>query len=106
VFLAMGVLAILDATEVIVWSRTFEEWWPVAIVGWGVTDMLSDRRVTLGGAVIVAIGFLLLADEQAWTAEGFVWSLLFILVGAAILLPSRDHDTVCEDRSIASTSRT
>ena len=102
VFLAMGALAILDATGTIAWSRTFEEWWPVAVVGWGLADMLADRRVSVGEAIIVAIGFTLLADEQGWTVEALVWSVLFLLVGTAILLPGSrgDHDAVREDRSV------
>ena len=101
VFLAMGVLAILDAVGTIAWSQTFEEWWPVAIVGWGLADMLADRRFSLGGTIVVAIGITLLADEQAWTAEALVWSILFLLVGAAILLPGshRKHDDAGEDRA-------
>ncbi len=93
VFLAMGVLAILDATGTLAWSRSFEQWWPVAIVGWGVADMLADRHVSLGGTIIAVIGFTLLADQQQWTAGALVWSALFLLVGAAILLPhSREKD--------------
>ena len=46
VFLATGVLAILDATETIAWSKTFEEWWPLAIVGWGLADMLAEQHTT------------------------------------------------------------
>ena len=85
-FLAMGFLAILDAAEIVAWSQTFEEWWPLAIVGWGAAGMLAERRVTIGGAIVVAIGFTLLADEQGWMVEGLVWSALFLLIGVAILL--------------------
>jgi hypothetical protein len=87
VFLAMGVLGILDVTDTVAWSQTFEGWWPVAIVGWGFAEMLSAKRWTLGGTIIATIGLTLLADEQRWPAEGVVWSLLFILVGIAILAP-------------------
>lgn len=87
VFLAMGVLGILDVTDTVAWSQTFEEWWPVAIVGWGLAEMLAAKRWTLGGTIIAAIGVVLLADEQAWPAEGLVWSMLFLLLGVAILVP-------------------
>lgn len=99
VFLAMGVLAILDAVGTVAWSQTFEEWWPVAIVGWGVATMLADRRFSLGGTIIVAIGITVLADEQGWPAEALVWSILFMLIGAAILLPGshRKQDGERED---------
>lgn len=87
VFVAMGILAILDAADVVAWTSTFEEWWPVAIVGWGVAEMLSARRVGIGDTIIVAIGVTLLADEQGWMVEALVWSALFLLVGVAILFP-------------------
>ena len=87
VLLAMGVLAILDAAGTVAWSDSFEEWWPLAIVGWGAATMITRRRLSLGGSIIVAIGFTLLADEQGWTVEALVWSVLFLLVGAAVLFP-------------------
>jgi hypothetical protein len=101
VFLTMGVLAILDAVGAVAWSQTFEEWWPVAVVGWGLAEMLSDRRVSIGGVIVVAIGITLLADEQGWTAEALVWSMLFLLVGSAILLPGawRKHGDAEDDRT-------
>ncbi len=87
VLLAMGVLAILDAAGTVAWSDTFEEWWPLAIVGWGAATMITQRRLSLGASIIVAIGLTLLADEQEWGMEPLVWSALFLLVGAAVLLP-------------------
>jgi hypothetical protein len=103
VFVAMGILAILAGTGTIAWSQTFEEWWPVAIVGWGVADMLAARRISLGSGIIAAIGITLLADEQGWSGEAFVWSMLFLLVGTAILMPgSRRKHAGADDRAGAS----
>lgn len=89
VFLAMGVLAILDATGAVSWSTAFDGWWPVAIVGWGLADVVAHRRFELGGVVIAVIGCALLAEQQAWAGEALVWSVLFLLVGAAILVLDR-----------------
>lgn len=86
VFLAMGVLGILELTGTLDWDRTIDQWWPVAIIGWGIADMLTDRRITLGGSIITAIGLALLADEQGWAIEGLTWTLLFLFIGAAILI--------------------
>jgi hypothetical protein len=106
VFLAMGVLAILDATGALIWSDAFDEWWPLAIVGWGVVEMAAHRRVELGGVVVTLVGLALLADQQSWAAEAVVWSVLFLLVGAAILgLGSRRKARPDgEDRSAGITS--
>jgi hypothetical protein len=103
VFVAMGILAILAGTGTIAWSQTFEEWWPVAIVGWGVADMLAAHRISLGSAIIAAIGITLLAAEQGWSGEAFVWSMLFLLIGTAILIPgTRRKDAGANDRARSS----
>ncbi len=107
VFIAMGVLAILDATGVAAWSSTFEQWWPAAIVGWGFAGMLAKRRVWCDGLIVAAIGLALLADEQTWANASLVWSALFLLVGVALLLPhARKADyPEPEDRSVAPVSQ-
>lgn len=86
VFLAMGALGVLELTGTLDWDQTIDQWWPVAIIGWGIADMLADRRVTLGGTIIAAIGLTLLGDEQGWAIEGLTWTLLFLFIGGAILL--------------------
>jgi len=85
VFVAMGVLAVLDAAGAVTWSQGFEQWWPLAIVGWGLADLAAHRRVDLGATIVIALGLALLADEQEWAAEAVVWSALFLLIGGSIL---------------------
>jgi len=85
VFLAMGVLAILDATGAVEWSSAVDGWWPLVIAGWGVAEMVARRRIELGAVVVTLVGCALLAEAQAWAAEAVIWSVLFLLVGAAIL---------------------
>jgi sugar phosphate permease len=86
VLLAVGVCGILDAAGVVESSQTIGQWWPVAIVGWAVAEMVAARRVTLGGVVCAAVGLTLLADEQAWASDVLVWSSLAVFVGLAILV--------------------
>jgi hypothetical protein len=96
VFLTLGVIAMLDATGALDWDTTVGEWWPVAIIGWGLSEAVQDRRMTFWDGVITAIGVALLADEQAWGAEAVVWGALFIGIGLLVLLslgdPASDHD--------------
>jgi hypothetical protein len=89
VFLALGVLGLFAVGGAVDWDRTVERWWPIAIVGWGVAEVIADRRVTLFDAFLIAIGLTLLADEQAWTVDGVLWSALFLFTGGAILLAGR-----------------
>ena len=86
VLLALGVCGILDAAGVVDSSQTIAQWWPLAVVGWALTAMLAERRVTLGGVVCAAIGLTLLADAQAWASGALLWSSLAIALGLAILV--------------------
>jgi hypothetical protein len=42
------------------------QWWPVAIIAFGLADMATEHRVTFGQVIITAIGLALLADQQHW----------------------------------------
>ena len=41
-FLALGVFGVLDATGVLAWNDTVGQWWPVAIIAFGLADMATD----------------------------------------------------------------
>ena len=86
VLLALGVCGILDAAGVVASSQTIAEWWPVAIIGWAIAEMLAERRCTLAGVICVAIGMTLLADAQAWLSDTLVWSSLAVFIGLALLV--------------------
>ena len=84
--LALGVCGILDAAGVVDSSQTIGQWWPLAVVGWAIAEMLAERRVTLGGVICAAIGLTLLADAQAWVSDTLVWSSLAVFIGLALLV--------------------
>jgi len=86
VLLALGVCGLLDAAGVVDSSQTIAQWWPLAIVGLALAEMLTVRRVTLGGVIFIAIGVTLLADAQAWASDVLLWSALAITIGLAILV--------------------
>ena len=91
-FLALGVLGILAIVGVLDWDQTVGEWWPVAIIGWPVSEMVAKRRISVDGIVVAAIGVALLADEQQWAAGSLIWTTLFLLIGVAVLTePFRKH---------------
>jgi hypothetical protein len=100
VLLALGVCGILDAAGVVGSSQTIAQWWPLAVIGWAIAEMLGERRVTLGGVICAAIGLTLLADAQAWVGDTLVWSSLAVFIGLAILVGaavSREDRTRRED---------
>jgi len=86
VLVVVGVCGILDATGLVDSSQTIGQWWPLAIVGWALVEMLAARHVSFGGVVCAAVGLALLADEQGWASEPMVWSGLAVGIGLAILV--------------------
>lgn len=85
VFLALGVFGVLDATGVVDAGATIGGWWPVAIIGWVVLEMVDNRTVSLGLMIVLGLGLGLLADQQDWSVGSLLWSALFVFVGGWIL---------------------
>ncbi len=91
-FLVLGVLGVLAIAGILDWDQTVGEWWPVAIIGWPVSEMIAKRHISVDGIVIAGIGLALLADEQRWAAGSVIWTALFLLIGVAVLAePFRKH---------------
>lgn len=102
-FVALGLFGILDVTGTLDWEASVGQWWPLAVIAFGLAEMASCRRVTLGPAIITTIGVGLLADEQHWASE-WVWPLLLAGIGLAILVgvdrrPKPDHQGVDREAS-------
>lgn len=85
VLVTLGAFGILDATGTLDASETIDEWWPVAIVGLGIIGMLVERRISLGPAIVVVVGVLLLADQQEWTDEDLFGPVLLVAIGLVVL---------------------
>lgn len=85
VLLTFGVFGILDAAGALESSETIDQWWPVAIIGLGLIGMLVERRISLGPAIVVGIGVLLLAGTQEWTDEDLFGPVLLIVIGLVVL---------------------
>ncbi len=83
VLLALGVIGILAATGA--GTGGVADWWPIAVIGLGVAAMLGRRRVSLGPLVIVAFGFVLLADRQSWTEADLFGPSVLVVLGLTVL---------------------
>ena len=90
VFITLASLAVLHVIGILDWNQTVNQWWPVAIIGWALAEMLDARRFSATAAIIAATGLGLLADEQHWAGRGIIWSAVFAGIGAAIMFgPAR-----------------
>lgn len=85
VFLALGVLGILDATGVLESTGTIADWWPLAVIGLGVIGMFVDRRIALGPSIVVVIGLLLLAGQQGWADQDLFGPAILVVIGLVVL---------------------
>jgi hypothetical protein len=83
VLLALGAIGILAATGV--GTGGVADWWPIAVIGLGFAAMLGRRRVSLGPLVIVAFGFVLLADRQSWTEADLFGPAVLVVLGLTVL---------------------
>jgi cell wall-active antibiotic response 4TMS protein YvqF len=86
VLLSLGVLGILDAIGVLESSESIGRWWPVAVIGAGVMIAIASKRLTLPSTFLIAIGFVLLADQMDWTDQDILGPALLVVIGGALLV--------------------
>lgn len=88
IVVTLGVLFLLDSAEVLDAGRAIDRWWPVAIVAAGVLTLAERPRATTRGAILTGGGALLLlftTDVLGDDAWNYVWPVVLILVGLAIV---------------------
>ncbi|WP_037311108.1 LiaF transmembrane domain-containing protein [Amycolatopsis orientalis] len=85
VLVTLGVLGILDATGVLESGDVIASWWPAALAGLGVVAMLSQRRVSIGPAMVTVIGLVLLAGTLDLTTGDLWWPTILAIAGLAVL---------------------
>ena len=95
--LALGVFGILDATDVLDSGDVLGRWWPVAVIGLGITAMIAQRSVSAGPVVLTALGAVLLAQQLDWASGNVVWPTVLVLGGLAVLAGLRRHRTTEHD---------
>jgi hypothetical protein len=86
VFIALGVLLLLDrAGQVDTWQLV-AEWWPVVVILAGAAQVLTRPRNLVGGVIIGTIGGVLLLWTLGYTdVVALMWPLLLIGLGLWLL---------------------
>lgn len=97
----IGVIALLGQTGVLDAGVLISTWWPMLIVALGLAALVAAPRAWIGPLLVVTVGVGLqlsrldVIDVNLW---GFLWPVLIILLGLAILFrlgtQSTDADTV------------
>ena len=89
VLVAVGVVFVLEASDVLDAGETLGSWWPAAIIGLGLFHALDRRRLTSGSAVLVLAGGVLLAittDVFGADTWNLVWPIALIGAGVWLVL--------------------
>ena len=85
---ALGVLFLLDSSEVLNADRAVDRWWPMLIVAAGVFTLLERPASVVRGVLLTGAGAILLLfttdllEESAWS---YVWPALLIVAGMVII---------------------
>jgi hypothetical protein len=88
ILVSLGVVYLLDQSDVLDAGDTISRWWPAVIVALGVLQYVSDRRTLIGSAVLVAVGLILLGIRLDLVGNwiwGVFWPLAVIVLGIWIL---------------------
>lgn len=86
VLITAGGLWLLDAANVLDAGATIDHWWPVAVIALGLAATAVDRRLSLGPAVLIVIGALLLVGQlDLVQLDALIWPVVAILAGFWLL---------------------
>jgi hypothetical protein len=100
VLIALGVVWLLDAADILDGGTTVDRWWPVAVIALGLVAAASERRLGLGPVVLVVIGALLLVDQlDVLDVEAIVWPVVAIVAGLWLLFNRGQWSRVREQDS-------
>lgn len=107
VVLAVGVLYLLEALDVLDAGDAIGRWWPAAIIAAGCLQLADRRSSLVGPLIVVAAGVLLLLDTTG-AIEGdtwdYMWPLAVVGIGLGILL-GRPRTTIPADAAPDDTVR-
>lgn len=85
-FIAVGVLLLLDRADMVDAWELLGQWWPLAVVVGGAAQAVTRPRNVVGGVILAAIGGVLLL----WTLDltnvaSLLWPVLLIGLGLWLL---------------------
>jgi hypothetical protein len=85
---AVGVLFLLDSTNVIETDNVWSLIWPAILIVVGGLILYAERGRSLVGLVLLLLGAGFFAQNAGWIASGWIgryWPVILIAAGAAIL---------------------
>lgn len=92
ILILLGVGLLMDQYSVWTFGKIISTWWPLILIGIGISLILNSRESSLGGAIITLLGLAFQADKlnllpgNVW---GYFWPLVLIILGTALLMGKR-----------------
>lgn len=86
---ALGVLFLLDSTEVIETEGFWDLAWPLLLVFVGLAILIRERWRSIVGLILVLLGIGFFAQNAGWIAGGWIgryWPVVLIIAGIAVLV--------------------
>lgn len=104
VIIAVGIIAMLDAFEIVYAWEVFYTYWPVLLILLGVGNLLDRRSSNMSGLILIVIGGFFLADKldlvilENIRLSHIIIPTIIILVGVNLVLPDRrkNQDIIVE----------
>lgn len=88
VLVVIGALFLLDQTGAINAGNVIGNWWPVAIIAIGFSQLIVSPRAFVGPAIIMLIGLFLLGstlDVYNVNVWAVIWPAIIIVIGVSVL---------------------
>jgi predicted membrane protein len=84
----LGVIFLLDRAGTLEAGETLRQWWPAALIGLGLVQLIERPRSVLGPAIFVIAGVVLLLftlDLIQGSALAVIWPVALIALGLIVL---------------------
>ena len=85
VVLTLGIVYLLEAAGDLDANDFLHDWWPLVIVAMGVFQLIEEPRKPVGPLVITGIGVAVLLITTDVLDSDYLWPIILILAGLAIL---------------------
>ncbi len=97
ILILLGTALLLDQYHVWTFGRIISTWWPLILIGLGISSLVSSRGSSLSGYMLLLIGGIFQAqrlDLVTGNIWSYLWPLVLIFIGLHILFSHKDkHKT-------------
>jgi predicted membrane protein len=89
----LGTALLLDQYHVWTFGKIISTWWPLILIGIGISSLVSSRGSSISGYMLLLIGAVFQAqrlDLVSGNIWSYLWPLVLIFIGLHILFSHKD----------------